>query len=158
MNQIVKYVLVGTLTGLGATACVVQSPPAHAQYREEHPAYLHALSDLRAARWLISHRPADNYAMGADEQGAIAEIDAAIGEIKHAAFDDGKNLDDHPQVDAALNHSGRLHKAAELLRKVHNDVAREEDDPHARGLQHRSLQHIDAAAGLVDRSLADTDR
>jgi len=24
-----------------------------------HPAYLHALEDLRAARWMIEHRPGD---------------------------------------------------------------------------------------------------
>ncbi len=34
--------------------CVVAAPPPRPAH---HPAYLHALSDLRAARWLIAHRP-----------------------------------------------------------------------------------------------------
>ena len=160
MSRILRCALVGALTVVGASACVVQSaPPAHAQYRpEEHPAYLHALSDLRAARWLVEHRAAENYAMDKDEEIAIQEIDAAIGEIKHAAIDDGKDIHDHPTVDAHLNRSGRLHQAVALLRKVHSDVAREEDDAHARGLQHRALEHIDMAAHAVERSLANLDR
>jgi len=160
MKPIIRCMLVAALAAVGISACVVQSaPPTHAQYRsEEHPAYLHALSDLRAARWLIEHRAAENYAMDKDEAVAIQEIDAALGEIKHAAIDDGKDLHDHPTVDARLNRSGRLHEAAELLRKVHNDVAREEDDARARGLQQRALEHVDRAVRAVERSLADIDR
>ena len=159
MKRIIRYALVGTLLTAGISACVVQRPaPPRAQYRpDEHPAYLHALSDLRAARWLIAHRAAENYAMGEDEEFSIHEIDAAMGEIKHAAYDDGKDLNDHPMVDAHLNRSGRLHQASELLRKVHNDIAREEDNPQSRGLQHRALEHIDKALQGVERSLADID-
>ena len=69
---------------------------ANADLPGKHPAYLHALSDLRAARWMMQHRPGDA-AVSAHEDVAIAEIDAAIGEIKHAAIDDGKNIGDHPQ-------------------------------------------------------------
>ena len=54
------------LLTLPLMACAVQTVPAQpapqltrVQYRAEHPAYLHALSDLRAARWLLSHRPGD---------------------------------------------------------------------------------------------------
>ena len=161
MKQMIRYALVGALVTVGISACVVQqpAPPARVQYRsEEHPAYLHALSDLRAARWLIEHRAAESYVMGEDEEFSIHEIDAAIGEIKHAAFDDGKDLNDHPQVDAHLNHSGRLHQAMELLHKVRGDIAREEDNPQSRGLQHRSLEHVDKAIHGVERSLADIDR
>jgi hypothetical protein len=61
---------------------------ANADLPGKHPFYLHALSDLRAARWLIEHRPGDAVVSG-QEDVAVAEIDKAIGEIKRAAIDDG---------------------------------------------------------------------
>jgi hypothetical protein len=130
---------------------------AQADLPGKHPAYLHALSDLRAARWMLEHRPGDA-AVSAHEDVAIAEIDAAIGEIKHAAIDDGKNIEDHPSVDGPKNRPGRLHKALELLHKVHSDVAREEDGPMTRGLRDRSIGHIDAAIHATDGALADAER
>jgi len=87
-----------------AAGCATAPPPAH------HPAYLHALSDLRSARWLIEHRPGDAAQM-ADEAEAVRQIDAAINDIKQAAIDDGKNLADHPPVDARLDQRGRIHEA-----------------------------------------------
>jgi hypothetical protein len=129
---------------------------ANADLPGKHPAYLHALSDLRAARWMLEHRPGDA-AVSAHEDVAVAEIDAAIGEIKHAAIDDGKNIGDHPNVDAPNNRRGRLHKAQQLLRKVHSDVAREEDDPMTRGLRDRAVGHIDAALRATDGALADAE-
>jgi len=127
---------------------------AHADLPGKHPFYLHALSDLRAARWMVEHRPGDA-AVSAHEDVAIAEIDAAIREIKRAAIDDGKNIHDHPMVDVPDNHPGRLHKALELLHKVHADVAREEDDPLTRGLRDRAVGHIDAAIHATDDALVD---
>ncbi len=129
---------------------------AHADVPGKHPFYLHALSDLRAARWMLQHRPGDA-AVSAHEDVAIAEIDAAIGEIKHAAIDDGKNIEDHPNVDGPKNRPGRLHRALQLLHKVHSDVAREEDDPITRGLRNRAVGHIDAAIHATDGALADAE-
>ncbi len=114
-----------------------------------HPAYLHALTDLRHARaHLEGLTPSGR--MDSEENHAIGEIDKAIGEIKHASIDDGKNLNDHPPVDASLGHRGRYHRALELLDKAHNDIAREEDDPSVRGLRNRALRHIDEAHRIVD--------
>jgi hypothetical protein len=127
---------------------------ANADVPGRHPAYLHALTDLRTARWMLEHRPGDA-AVSAHEDVAIAEIDAAIREIKRAAIDDGKNVGDHPRVDVPNNRPGRLHKALELLHKVHSDVAREEDDPMTRGLRDRAVGHIDAAIHATDGALAD---
>ena len=95
--------------------------------------------------------------MSAHEGEAIAQIDAAIGEIKHAAIDDGKNVEDHPTVDEPKNRPGRLHKALQLLRKAHADVAREEDDPITRGLRNRAVRHIDAAIRATQGALADAE-
>ncbi|MGA2021051.1 MAG: hypothetical protein ABSH02_10715 [Candidatus Sulfotelmatobacter sp.] len=114
-----------------------------------HPAYLHALTDLRHARAHLENL-APTHHMDREEQHAIAEIDRAIDEIKRAAIDDGKSLNDHPPVDAGMDRPGRYHRALELLDKAHNDIAREEDDPSVRGLRNRALQHIDEAHRIVD--------
>ena len=117
---------------------------ANADLPGKHPYYLHALSDLRAARWLLNHRPGDA-AVSAHEDVALVEIQKAIDEIKHAAIDDGKNIEDHPPVQGANDRPGRLHKAVEILRKTRADLAHEEDDPMTRGLRDRAWQHIDEA-------------
>jgi hypothetical protein len=127
---------------------------ANADLPGKHPAYLHALSDLRTARWMLEHRPGDA-AVSANEDVAVVEIDKAIGEIKRAAIDDGKNVNDHPNVDVPGDRPGHLHKALELLRKVHSDVAREEDDPATRGLRDRAVGHIDAAIHATERAIRD---
>jgi hypothetical protein len=119
----------------------------------EHPAYLHALADLRDARAHLE-RP-DGGALHADERSAVEEIDRAISEIKKAAIDDGKNIDDHVHVDANRPGAGRLHDAHDLLSKAHHDVAQEEDNPTTRGLRDRVLSHIDKASYFVDKALGD---
>ncbi len=129
---------------------------ANADLPGRHPFYLHALSDLRAARWLIEHRPGDA-AVSGQEDVAIAEIDKAIGEIKRASIDDGKDLHDHPPVQGPNDRPGRLHKALELLHKVHNDVAREEDDPMTRGLRDRAVGHIDEAMHATEHAISDVN-
>lgn len=129
---------------------------ASADLPGQHPYYLHALSDLRAARWLVEHRPGDA-AVSGQEDIAIGEIDAAIGEIKHAAIDDGKDIHDHEQLDAPADHPGRLHKALEVLRKVHSDVAREEDDPRTRGLRDRAVGHVDSAIHATEHAIRDVE-
>jgi len=103
---------------------------------------------------MLEHRPGDA-AVSAHEDTAIAEIDAAIGEIKRAAIDDGKNVNDHSNVDVPADRPGHLHKALELLRKVHSDVAREEDDPATKGLRDRAVGHIDAAIRATERAIKD---
>ncbi len=114
-----------------------------------HPAYLHALSDLRDARAHLDRlTPSDR--LDSEEEHAIREIDAAIGEIKRAAVDDGKDIGDHMPVDARGGRRGRYHKALELLDRAHHDISEKEDDQFAHGLRHRALQHIDEAHRIVD--------
>jgi hypothetical protein len=127
---------------------------AHADLPGRHPYYLHALSDLRTARWLLDHRPGDPAREG-QEDVAITEIDHAIEEIKHAAIDDGKDIHDHEPIDAPQDYPGRLHRAIELLHKVHSDIDREEDDPQTQGLKHRAIMHVDEATHAAERALAD---
>lgn len=139
-------------------ACAVQVPPTTvvvAQPRaQQHPAYLHALADLRAARWLIVNRPG-NAKVSGDEDVAIARINETINEIRHAAIDDGKNLDDHPPVDARLDRQGQLHRADELLRQARSDIVREEDNAQVRGLRDRAIGHLDAAIRATDQAIRD---
>jgi hypothetical protein len=107
------------------TVCLIgssQAKAADSRPAGEHPYYLHALSDLRAARWMIQHRPG-NWAQTVDEVEAVRRIDAAIGEIKKAAIDDRKNLEDHPAVDERNDHDGRLHVALDFLRKARQDIS-----------------------------------
>lgn len=135
-----------------AIAFLVPFATQNASAQPQHPAYLHALSDLRDARGLLQ-RP-DGGALHAEERAAIDDINHAIDEIKKAAIDDGKNIDDHVHVDSNKPWAGRLHDARELLDKAHRDVAQEEDNPTTRGLQGRVLSHIDRAHHHVDEALA----
>ena len=129
---------------------------ARADFPGEHPGYLHALTDLRDARWNLEHRPGDA-AVSGKEDVAVTEIDAAINDIKKAAREDGKNLADHPHEDAKMDRPGRLHHAVELLHKAHDDLAHEEDNPEARGLKRRSLEHVDHAIRATERAIKDVE-
>ncbi len=120
----------------------------------DHPYYLHALSDLRAARWMIEHRPG-NWKQTVDEVEAVRRIDAAIGEIKKAAIDDGKNIADHPPVDERNDHDGRLHVSLDFLRKARQDISHDEDNRFAQGLQLRAYEHIDGAIAAVKKAIHD---
>lgn len=117
----------------------------------KQPAYLHALSDLRAARAHLEKH--DGGELREEEKEAIHQIDEAINEIKKASIDDGKDLNDHPPVDAGLDHTGRLHRAKQLLEKAHQDIAHEEDNSFAQGLQQRSFGHMDKAIHEVDDAI-----
>jgi len=145
---------------LSAVAAISACSTGHAFADEpgRHPAYLHALSDLRAANWMLEHRRPEDGAIADDELIAHDEIGAAFNEIKRAAIYDGKDLRDRPPIDTALPRDGRLHKAVDLLRKVHSDLAREEDDPDTRGLQHRALAHVDAALHATEQAIGEVHR
>jgi hypothetical protein len=151
---------ISIFTGLVAVvlgnSLAMTSGSAYADLPGKHPYYLHALTDLRTARWLLEHRPGDG-AVSSQEDVAIQQINYTINDIKKASIDDGKNINAHPNVDVPNNHPGRLHKAEEILNKVHSDVKREEDDPTARGLQHRSLAHIDVALKATKRAIYDVE-
>ena len=134
---------------LAATGCVVAPPPPPPAH---HPAYLHALTDLRDARWNLEHRPGDA-AVSAQEDVAIVEIDRAINDAKVAAMEDGKNVYQHPPEDARLDFRGRLHHADELLHKARNDVAQGESNPQTVELRNRVIGHIDAAIQATQRAI-----
>lgn len=133
-----------------AAAALIPSLASAQQLPGRHPGYLHALSDLRAARWFLNHQAGDAKVY-ADEDASIAEIDAAIREIKHASIDDGKDLADHPNVDLH-EHGSRLLKAIETLKRARADLDREEDNPEARHLRDRAWEHIDHALHAAEKA------
>src|SRR5271155_2075410 len=120
--------------------------------RPDHPAYLHALADLRDARAHLQ-RP-DGGELRDQEKKAVHEIDDAINEIKKASIDDGKNLNDHPPVDTRMPWDGRLHRALQLLDKARQDISQEEDNRFAQGLQERAFIHIDKAHHHVEEAIS----
>ncbi len=143
-----------------ALACMVLSlAPAglHAEQPGRHPAYLHALADLRHARAHLERRGGDAMVKW-DEQTAIREIDAAIREIKEASIEDGKNLRDHPPVDARMDYAGRLGRAVELLHKAEQDCSEEEDNGFARGLKKRAQEHIREAIRFSEQGIDNARR
>ena len=144
------------LAGLALAASVVSLSANAYDLPGHHPAYLHALTDLRDARWNLEHRAGDA-AVSANEDAAIVEVDRAIAEAKKAAAEDGKNDADHPHEDAHLDRPGRLHHAMELLHKAHDDVHQEEDNPETREMRHRIDMHIDEAMHATERAIHDVE-
>jgi len=144
MMKLARYFTLLVLLALAALPSSAQPLPG------KHPGYLHALTDLRTARWLLYHQPGDR-GVYANEDAAIQEIDAAINEIKRASIDDGKNLEDHPAVDVK-EHGSRLLRAIETLKKAHHDIDQEEDNPDVRELRHRASEHIERATKAAERA------
>jgi hypothetical protein len=149
-----KMILRLTLLSILVASCV---GIASADRPGRHPRYLHALSDLRAARAHLDQLAA-NEQRDAEEQHAIRKIDDAINEIKRASIDDGKNLNAHPPIDARMMRGERFRKALELLDSAHRDVSMEEDDPQSQGLQGRIIAHIDEAHRIVEKLQARYNR
>ena len=146
--MLAKVRLMILTAGLAAAAAPMTM---QAQVPGPHPAYLHALSDLRAARHYLN----DGWTWGAvrhDDDAAIREIDAAINEIKKASIDDGKGLNDPFRIDAHLSPHDRFRKANELLFSAHNDLSKAEDVPESRGLRDRAIGHVDRAHQIVDNA------
>ncbi len=137
-----------SLIGLGIVFLFVQ----FSIFAQVHPHYLHALSDLRAARWQIEHRPG-NWNQTVDEVDAVKRIDETINEIKKASIDDGKDINDHPKQAEIPDHIGRLHKAHDYLKAAQADINQEEDNGFAQGLQGRALKHIAEAIRLVEKAI-----
>ena len=144
-SSILKIIALAGIALLGAS-------PTWADTPGKHPAYLHALSDLRDARAHLEQTSGSN-SIDRAEMHAIENIDKAIGDIKTAAIMDGKNIQDHVPVDAKLDRPGRLHRARELLDKAHHDVSGEEDQPDTQGLQMRVIKHINEARNSVQHAI-----
>lgn len=143
--------LVGTVLALACLAV-----PALADTPGRHPAYLHALSDLRYARALLS-RP-DEIRVVQDQHAAIDQIDKAIYELKNASYDDRKNLEDHPPLDAGWDRPGRIHRSIEVLNRALHDIEKEEDNPAARGWRNAAIHYLRDAIAFAEKAARDQRR
>jgi len=119
-----------------------------------HPAYLHAISDLRYARALLYRE--DWRPVMRDQRAAVDEIDHAIAEAKRAAIDDGKNIDDHPPIDRGLGWEGRFRKAMELLNSAEHDLSEAETNGAASAWRNAALGNVQRAKAFVGKAMRDS--
>jgi hypothetical protein len=146
IKSYVKLVLTAALAVLFlSTFATAQAPGAH-------PAYLHALSNLRYARAII-YAYHGNPEAEAEGRRAIVEIDAAIHEIVKASIDDGRPLSDHPPADATSFRAGPFTKAFELINDSIADINKHEQNDYADGLKQRALMHLNEAVRIVHHIL-----
>jgi hypothetical protein len=78
-------------------------------------------------------------------QQAVTEIEGALNDITEAAISDGKNIDDHPPIDASLANRNRLIRSLELLNKAYSDIDERETNPADMALRSKALGHISKA-------------
>lgn len=112
---------------------------------EQHPAYIHALADLRAARWLLNTKAGGNWQQGMDERNALGQIDAAMSDIRAVGIDDRKRQEDHGKLEDRPDHMGRLHEAIDFLKQARADLLQGEDDMFGNRLRERTYKNIDKA-------------
>lgn len=139
----------GLVLAILVSACASPRPVS----AQEHPHYLHALSDLRLARAFLDRQQEWNVMR--DQFAAVGEIDHAIGEIKRASIDDRKPLEDHPPIDSHIDHRGRLRQAMELLDSADRDLHAEEDNFASLGWRDAAIHHVDEARNAVHRAMED---
>ena len=139
---------------VAACAALILPATAGAQWWQHHPKYLHAMSNLRTAYWLIAHREANDPEARPEEHQALKEISRAYQDLKDASIVDQKDLADQPPANMNFwDHRGRLHHALDLLREARADISGEEDDPAARGFRYGALKDIDKAIRATDSAI-----
>jgi hypothetical protein len=139
---------------VAACAMLFATVAAQAQWWQHHPKYLHAMSDLRSAYWLIAHREASEPAGRLEEDRALKETARAYQDLKDASIMDNKDIHDQPPADMNFyDRRGRLHRALDLLREARSDIQGEEDDPAARGFRYGALKDIDKAIRATDDAI-----
>jgi hypothetical protein len=138
---------------LAASLVVAAVPAIQAQEAPgAHPAYQHALSDLRAARRYLNEGMPASVPVKRDADAATKHIDAAVSEIKQASIDEDKSLHDSYRIDPGLSPRDRFHKANELLVSAHKDLENAEELPQARQLRNHAISEIDYAHTIVDNA------
>jgi hypothetical protein len=124
---------------------------ANAQAR--HPHYLHALGDLRYARALLA-LGGENNSTKNSEKSAFHAVEKAMNDLKRAAIDDGKSLDDHPPIDVNVKHKDRLHRALDLLSSARRDLSvQSEDDKPALGWRKTAIHEISDAFRATEMAM-----
>lgn len=131
---------------ISAAALLAVPTIAQAQWWQHHPKYLHAMSDLRKAYWLVAHREENQPGEKHEERKALKEIGRAYQDLKDASIVDERDIADQPPADMDFgDHRGRLHRALDLLNEARNDIQGEEEDPAARGFRRGALKDLNKA-------------
>jgi hypothetical protein len=146
MKMTVRFSLLAALVALLCSGAAFADSPG------KHPAYLHALSDLRNARAFLTYKPG-SHRVDADEQRAADEITAAIEEIRAAAVDDGKPLEERMAPDAGWTRTDRLHHVMQLLDKAREDCREHESNGYVKDTRHQAVHHIDLARKAVKKAI-----
>jgi hypothetical protein len=142
------------ITLVAACAALTIPVAAQAQWWQHHPKYLHAMSDLRTAYWLIAHHEQADPVARPEERQALKEVGRAYQDLKDASIVDEKDIADQPPADMNYyDHRGRLHHALDLLHEARNDIMGEEEDPAARGFRRGALKDIDKAIHATDDAI-----
>jgi hypothetical protein len=136
-----------------AIAFLVAVPAAFGDVPGQHPAYLHARTDLRRAERLMDWSEFRNVRHDLDD--SVRHVREAIHELDAAALWDRKNIEDNPPVDTYADRAGRFRAIAQFLFGAKRDIEREEDNPAARGWRNRAIKHIDEAIASVHRAARD---
>lgn len=143
--RIVKSVM-AAVCALMAVTFFSTATPAKAQ---QEPHYLQALSELRSARDYLQY---DRDQFSGERRHAVDEINKAIDEIKHAAWDDGKNTKFAPP-----NAQGPgwmpIHQAQNWLLEANKHIQQGVDRPENEGLRDRAFAHVEAARRSLDALL-----
>jgi hypothetical protein len=136
--------LAAAVCALATLAVLATATPAQAQ----EPHYLQALSELRTARDYIQfdHRPG----WGPQRHEAVEEINKAIDEIKHAAWDDGKNTQFAPPAPGVTDPWAPMHEAIRHLDSAMDRTKQGVDRPENTGLRDRAVKHIYEAHQIVE--------
>jgi hypothetical protein len=135
--------ITGAAFALLTLLLIMPAKPASAQ------SYLHAISDLRTARAILQRDTRPAYI--GPERDSIAEISKAIDEMKKAAAQDGMDTWQPPPPQTQGDFDAPFHRAVQLLRDARADVDHITDRPENRGLQNRSIHHIDQALEHLGR-------
>ncbi|MBD2196861.1 MULTISPECIES: hypothetical protein [Calothrix] len=141
-----KLSLVSLLAGLVAAS--LNSGIAGAVTSVQHPAYLHARSDLRKAELLLQQRDETNVEQ--ETKLAYQQVHLAIQEIDKAAVLDKKDLQDNPNVDTSVKHLDKFRAIYKLLRSAEKDISEQEDTNASRSWRNRAKGNLEQAKHYVE--------
>jgi hypothetical protein len=113
------------------------------QAQAQGPRYLLALSDLRTARDYIQSDHRHDFEH--ERHHAVDEINKAIDEIKHAAWDDGKQTKYAPPPHPDSDPWHPMREGVHWLDDARAHVMEGPDQPANQGLRERAAMHIDEA-------------
>jgi hypothetical protein len=127
------------MCALALMAVFATATPAKAQW-------LNSLSELRTARDYLQYDKGGPYAH--DKQFAVDEINKAIAEVKHAAWDDGTNTKFAPPAQGVTTGWAPIHQADNWLNLAKGHFP-QPDSPQNADVRARAIHHVDLARNTL---------